>query len=401
VAPGRPAAVVRDARGRRVLEIDRRGTRVAALEWRDDGALAGARVRAPDGAWIVIEPRATSEAPWGLSDRLRRGNTPLTIFAALDWARVDCIPPLAAPARLPPGAGTDVLNLVAQLAGDQGAARLAYRGPWPSEALFLALLESFRYDEAAAGGDALAAFTRGALVWRPAPHARVFVADGVAITWRERVEKVVARGRAYYRADWQGVRRHAPRRVRDAGGLVRCSLWALGEALEDHLVLDAGGDVLEVPAPPPDAPASEPLPAAAVAGVIELVVASSAPAIGATLREAAAALPVEWGPVERDLVEVSPARARLSNRLRAVLARRVAGAATRAEALEAGLAALGEIAALVGDALRAGAQARLATASADEQARALEAPASAPDAGRIAAGAEALVNSPRGARARR
>ena len=132
--------------------VDRLGTRLAALRW-DGGRLESAWVRIPDGSWLGIEPRASADAPWGWSDRLWhaaeppghgwRGTT-LTVFEALDWGRIDRIPTLAEPARLPPGGGTAVLNLIVALAVAQGAGPLPYRGPYPTEQLFLALLESFR-----------------------------------------------------------------------------------------------------------------------------------------------------------------------------------------------------------------------------------------------------------------
>src|SRR5207249_485252 len=77
---------------------------------------------------------------------------PLTRLAAVDWTRVDRIPPLAEPARLPAGAGTALFNLLARLAVEQGVSVLRYDAPYPTEALFLALLESFRYVPAD-GGD--------------------------------------------------------------------------------------------------------------------------------------------------------------------------------------------------------------------------------------------------------
>lgn len=48
---------------------DRRGTLVAAADFGPDSALSRAWVRIPDGSWVGIEPRATCDAPWGLSDR--------------------------------------------------------------------------------------------------------------------------------------------------------------------------------------------------------------------------------------------------------------------------------------------------------------------------------------------
>ncbi len=215
--------------------FDRHGNPVSELAWAADGSLERASVRLPDGSWLSIEPRATTAAPWGLSDRVWRAvqfpesrgwsGEPLTIFEALDWTRIDRIPPLAEPGRLPPGGGTAVLNLIAELAREQGATRLAYRGPYPTEQLFLALLESFRYEPEHAP-DPLTAFMAGDLAWTPAPHERLFGAGGLFVQRRGLVEKVVFGGAAYYRPDWQSVTRHAPRRVRDVPEGVLCSLWA-------------------------------------------------------------------------------------------------------------------------------------------------------------------------------
>src|SRR5439155_281244 len=79
---------------------------LSALEWSPDGRLSRASVRLPDGGWVSIEPGAGAAGPWGASDLVTRDGRPLTRLAALDWARVDRIPPLAEPARLPAGAGT-------------------------------------------------------------------------------------------------------------------------------------------------------------------------------------------------------------------------------------------------------------------------------------------------------
>lgn len=387
---------------RRVLEIDREGTPLAALRW-SPGRLEAAWLRIPDGNWLAIEPRATSDAPWGLSDRLRLAHAPgatgdsLTLFEALDYGAVDRVPALADPGRLPSGGGAVVLNLLAALAADQGRSHLQYRGPYPGEQLFLTLLESFRYEPDTP--DALTAFVAGTLAWRPAPHERLFAAGGVYVQQRQRIEKVVWRGRTYYRPDWQQVARQAPRRVRDVGDRVRCSLWALGGPIADHLELAADGAVLRASAPAAPVTHSRRLPAAVAAGAGAIVAATSMPALAGFVREEAAALALEWISPADDLVETAPDGARLSAALRERLAPLAAAAGGAAERAAVGLGALVEIAGLLGDGLRARAQARIAALPAPAQAVALTAPPPAggeADARAITAAVQALLDDAAG-----
>lgn len=361
---------------RRVLEVDRGGRPIAVLRWSHD-ALTAAWLRLDDDRWVVIEPRATLTDPWGASDRLALadrfggGAVPLTTMEALDWTRIDRIPTVAEPMRLPAGAGTVVLNCIAALAADQHSGPLRYRGPYPSEQLFLNLLESFHHH--AAPGDPLAAFVGGELAWMPAPHERVFAGDGVVVHARDRIEKVVWRGRTYVRPDFPGVSRHAPRRVRDTGEGVACSLWALGEVIEDHLVLSPAGDILTVIAPPPPPSVSRPLPAVVVTGAAAIVAATSAPALRPAIEDEARTLGLAWAPLVGDLVKIDAGTARLSSRLYAVAAARMARIATRERPL-VGLALLSEIALLLGDELRRRAQARVALLPAAAQTALLTTP---------------------------
>ncbi len=390
-------AAAPDGVRRRVLEIDRRGTSLAALRW-GPGGLAAAWVRTPDGAWLAIEPRAAEHPPWGLVDRIavaaRAGDrgTPITVVEALDWGRIDRIPTLAEPGRLPPGGGVAVLNLIAALALDQCRPPLVYRGPYPSEQLFLALLESFRY--ATADRDPLAAFATGRLTWVPAPHERVFETDGVYVQLRGRIEKVVWRGRTYYRPDWQGVARHTARRVWEADDGPRCSVWALGGALEDHLRLTPAGEATAIMEPAPSPATVRRLGSAVAAGIGATAAAQSVAPLATLIQERARALDFEWGPVDGDLVEVGASRARLSTRLRGRLAAALGAAGTPAARAAVGLAALTEIALAMGDALRADAQSRLATLTEGEQRACLAASpaADATDARVIMDAVRALLN---------
>jgi hypothetical protein len=349
-----------------VQVVDRRGTVVAMLHRSATGCLESAWVRIPDGSWLGIEPRATREAPWGWSDRLWHAaepssgawhGTPLTVFEALDWTGIDRIPALGEPARLPRGGGTAVLNLIAALAAEQGARRLTYRGPYPTEQLFLALLEAFRYEPASP--DPLAAFMQGGLEWRPAPSERVFVADDLYVQLRERIEKVVWRGVAYYRPDWQGVARHCPRRILDAPDGVRCALWALALRLEDHLLLHPNGDLATILTNEPSAAPTRLLSPGIWSGVVAAVAAGCAEPLAPFVESVAGAFSLEWGPVARDLVQIGRGRVRISERLREALVGRLATAPARADRAALGLAAIAEMAALVGDELRGRAQAAI------------------------------------------
>ena len=283
-----------------------------------------------------------------------------------------------------------MLNLIAALAADQRASRLRYCGPYATEQLFTALLESFHFAPDAA--DPLRRFFEGTLDWTPAPHERHFPSDGLCVQLRAGVEKVVLHGRAYCRAEWRSVTRHAPRRVHDAGGVVRCSLWALGAAVEDHLILDRRGTVRARPAPAPDPRPPEPMGPPVRAGLEALVRAASAPTLDSHVRDAAAALAIEWGGVTGDLIEIAGPRVRLSWRLADAGAARIRSAASPAERLGRALELLTEMALLLGDAVRVRAQSALAAAPFDVQQAALRRKAPAPDvAAVIASAAAALV----------
>jgi len=289
-----------------------------------------------------------------------------------------------------------VLNLIAELARAQGVARLAYRGPYPTEQLFVALLESFRYAPADAT-DPLAAFMAGELAWTPAPHERLFVADGLYVQRRARVEKVVFRGAAYYRPDWQSVVRQAPKRVRDVPEGVLCSLWALGRPLEDHLLLSRDGELLRVLEPEPAPPPPRVMFPEIRRGIAAAVAAVSAPALAPFIRAAAEDTPLEWDALSRELVAAEPGRIRVSTRLRNALVELMGAARGRGERASLALAAVVELAALAGDALRARAQAALAALAPEAQAAALAAgeaaaPGDARGAQEIAGAVEAMLD---------
>src|SRR2546428_1829312 len=200
---------------------------------------------------------------------------------------------------------------------------------------------------------------RGGLVWQPAPCDRLFVGDDLYVQLRGRVEKVVWRGITYYRADWQGVARRAPRRIADADGGVCCGLWALEQRLEEHLRLGANGDLVEILAAEPAPAASRPLPPSVWSGVVATVAARAAAPLAPLVESVAGAFSLEWGPVARDTIQIGRGRVRVSTRLREAFGTRLAAAPARADRIALGLAVIVEIAALVGDELRGRAQAEL------------------------------------------
>ena len=365
------------ASGRRLSERDRHGHDLARLSWRDDGTLASASLCIPDGSWITIEPRATSETGWGQADRVWHDGTPLTVFTAVDYDQIAVIPSLAEPARLPPGAGTAIFNLIAGLASDQRRPSLTYDGPFPSEDLFLVLLESFQFEEGAA--DPLQAFRAGTLSWTPAPHERHLTPAGAWIQRRGRIEKITWDGRAYYRPDWQGVGRHAPRRIRDSDGGVVCSLWAFEGPIEDHLRVDAEGETLTVLGVDPPSPSVLPATPAVLAGLAAVVAARSVSVLGPIIMDDVASLTLEWGPLTLDLVTIDGDRLRLSNRLLPLVRARQAAASTPDERTGVAVANLAELAHVAGDHLRQRAQARLAARPPSEQQAILEADVSLAD----------------------
>jgi hypothetical protein len=361
-----------------VWEADRHGTPLTVAEWDDTGRLRHARVRVPDGSWIGIEPAAGESPAWGRSDRLWhlppgepfQPVEPITLFQSVDYAAVGFIPPLAEPERLPPGGGTAVLNFLATLLVEQGTSRVHYRGPYPTEQLFTALLESFRYDPAAASP--LERFMASDLAWTPAPHERLFSPAGAYVQLRDGIEKVVFRGRAYYRQRWQDVVRAEPRVVRTEGARVLCSLWALGEAIEDHLSLDPTGEILAVLPPAVAEGTAVPFSPGWRGAMGECIAHGGTPLLRPSILGVVERLRLEWGPVTGDLLEAAGDRVVVSLRLPRLFGQKLHAQPDRREQVRAALDFVAEVARLLGPAVRRKAQAALAALPEAGQRAALE-----------------------------
>jgi hypothetical protein len=339
-------------RPQRLIELDRQGHVSIVIRRGPTGSLETARVRALDGRWVTVLPGGAEHPLWGPSDRIvtpasdpGRGDDLLTVCAAVDWDAVAAIPALADPTRLPAGAGIALLNLLAAQASDQARGPLRYRGPYPTEQLFWSLLESFRLvapppDPLATFlEDAEEVFERGAsreapLDWEPAPHERLFLDAGVVVHLRDGVEKVQWEGRSYYRREWSGIERREHRVLRaglPAGGqpTVVASLEVLGEPLQDHLVFDECGNLLERPASsePPEPEADEPLAPVWRTALAALLPLEATPLLAPALDAVWPGLEVAWGAVHRDLVESGHGRVRLARVLSRAYQGRRAGLA--------------------------------------------------------------------------
>jgi hypothetical protein len=166
--------------------------------------------RLPGAGWLELQARADAHPLWGACDALRHhpgapragAGERVGLLAALDYAALRWLPPFERPAALPPGAGAAVLNFLALLARAQGKVTLAYRGPFPTPALFASLCRSFVPEgdppqaQARFSEHQTALALRGELVespvrWRPAPFAALrprpelllHLRDGVETAW--------------------------------------------------------------------------------------------------------------------------------------------------------------------------------------------------------------------------
>jgi hypothetical protein len=358
----------------RVLEIDAGGTVTAVFNRDPRGELREMWLTLAGGEAVGMLPGGAHHPLWGPSDRLVRagpGGAPatLTLAGAVTWSAIGLIPPIAELARLPSGAGAALLNALAALAWDQGQPTLRYRGPYPTEQLFWSLTESFRVAPSGPGVDPLArfltnaeeTFARGALDdvpvdWIPAPHERRVHADGLVVQLRDSVERIVWDGRSYHRIEDQGLRRREHRIVRAIEGESGArrhvaSLTVLGQVVEDHLVLDDDGQVLDRNPPAPDPPGETPLAPVWREALAALLPLEATPLLTGAIEAVWPEIRLAWGPVPGDLVDARGTILRLSPKLASVYRSTWAAAAP---GMRRGLAQrfVREVLGLIGPALR-------------------------------------------------
>lgn len=227
---------------------------------------------------------------WGECDAvalLGEHNAPIRTLcraAKSDFRNLRFIPPLDEPAAVPPGGGSALMNVFAELMSDQGVTEACYRGPYPTEALLETLLESFEpvliEGGPAPASPALADFARmfmqgveekslrgeltdSPFAFRPKPHERRLLGDDAALQIRDgQVERFVCGGVSYSTPTVSGFVRQGSRVLHDGSdGWLRASLVILGEPVEHHYLVSVDGlkyavNDREVPPIDPE-PASE------------------------------------------------------------------------------------------------------------------------------------------------
>jgi hypothetical protein len=308
---------------RRVAMFDRRGHLLLLCTWTPEGTLARVKVRGLDGRFLGVFRDAASHLGWGRSDSVvllagEHGfviDHTLTIFASVGYENLEFLPPLDAPTSLPVGGGSTILNFLAALGQDQQKTVMRYRGPYPTERLFATLCESFRYS--GEPGPSRERFTQSAeeravqlsmeettIDWRPSPHERFFPAPDTCVQLRDGVEKVYDRGRTYYRPDL-AVNAYALRTERLEEGQTRytAGLTILGQSVEEHLVLDTTGEIIErhdlAPAPYLRGPTR--LSDEWKAVLVRLIATESTPLLRSALWPVVDELTFVWGGVQGNL----------------------------------------------------------------------------------------------------
>jgi hypothetical protein len=390
----------------RFATFDRQGRLLLLITWNADGTLIQFKVRNLNGRFLGVVRKAVSHLAWGESDCVwllagEDGFTldrSLTLFRSVLYEDLASLPPLDAPAHLPVGGGSTILNVLALLAQDQKKATLRYQGPYPSERLFATLCESFRYS--GEPGAMRERFTSGAeqaalqlamaeppVDWVPSPHERFFPAAHTCVQLRDGVEKVYDRGRVYYRSDLFASA-YTIRVEQIADGQVHyvAGLSILGRTLEDHLVLDAQGGIVERPVKPPAKTLRGPVQFSDEwkAVLVRLIAAESTPLLRSELWPTIDQLTIEWGEVPGELWAMAGNDLVLHTGMIAVYREALAQIRSAGEGLLLAARFASELARLVGPLVRQRAQERLAQLSpADQQVSLLfaaQAPAGVSDA---------------------
>jgi hypothetical protein len=234
-----------------------------------------------------------------------RGETVVARVAATDWSIPARIPAIDAPARVPAGAGTVLLNVLA-LAAQAAGRTLRYAGPYPTAALWRSLQECFRPVTTGEDVDAAtleARFTEGQVErafagdvrevpvdFAPAPFERVQVAPRAVVHLRDGVERLYLGGLSWGRA--------GARRLVTEGDAVRAELWIGGSPWAEVAVLDLEGRLVTGPRALPSvrsAALGKAFPPALLEALGELIADDEPPLLASAMREVLREVQVVWG----------------------------------------------------------------------------------------------------------
>lgn len=230
--------------------------------------------------------------------RFEQGDSIVARVAETGWTRPARIPAIDAPARVPAGAGTALLNVLA-IGASVAKRTLRYAGPYPTAALWASLGECFRPLE---GADE-ALFTAGVVEralrgdasevpvdFAPAPFERVQIAPRAVVHLRDGIERLYLGTLAWGRS---GTRRL----VRD-GDTTRAELWIAGSPWAEVAVLGADGRLVAGPRPLPPVRSNvigKPFPAALRAALGDLMSEDEPPLLAASMREVLREIEIVWG----------------------------------------------------------------------------------------------------------
>jgi hypothetical protein len=324
----------------------------ASFELRDHGAvlrdrtgqplalLEGDRVRVRGGpgladeltAELTIEDVGDHHPIFGPCLRMTHAGELRSLMGAVSWRAPQAIPPVAAPARLPPFAGSMVLNLLALLAERAGVAALPYLGPYPSAVLYQSLVQCFTASggegEFTAEGEALLAaprMARAPVTFAPAPFARWWLPPGLGVQARDRIERLFVDG-ATFVGDGGALRRLVAYRSEPGGADDRDAQIIPDEGVGDHAAppeflaaelwfgdvrwatraeVWASGALRRAPAPPPpprDPIVGQPLPLPLRRALATLIEDAVPRALATSVAPILEATPLRWGDAGDDAV---------------------------------------------------------------------------------------------------
>lgn len=194
--------------GRLRKAVDRHGNEVWSARWNGD-ALHAIALQRPDRTQVVLEAQTKPHPLFHRAHDVRVGDAVVAHCGQTQWDTPQFIPPVDVPGAMPPGAGSALLNWLAQSCVHASTGPLRYRGPYPTAALFDSLSHSFHVEDPPS---ALERFTqnvesraiRGSMVevdvpFSPAPFEWHWPREGLCIQLRDGLERVYIDGRSYAR----------------------------------------------------------------------------------------------------------------------------------------------------------------------------------------------------------